>query len=549
MIGKKIGARKTGTKAANVRRLTDYIRDPTQQGEKVLYAGSRGFLTQEHRSQQAEMIALAEEARRSPNPITHYVLSWHEGERPTRDQIEHAVAVFLDELGLADHQCIYGVHQDTENIHCHLAVNRVHPETGKVIKPNKGFDLEAVHRAIARIEHEQGWRREARGRYRVHEDGSLTKEVQERTTPGISTRARDFERRTGTQSAERRAQNDAATVIAGAMSWGELHEGLARVEMRYERKGSGAMIYVLLGDAGEQPVTASKVSRGASLRALEKRLGTYQTAEISVSHRRHSDPELIRQNPAVAEYAAARSAHYSDRHERRANLRDQHAAEYRGLMTRQRAEREQLAATHPPHPIMMASRSVLAAKHAREKAELRDKQRKECQRLAGRFPTLDERLQDRGRADDLAKIRGRYHGSILGTEDRAEHAQPRDIRAFRAEVHGSTVDYHRGDHRGDHRAVFTDVGRRIDVHDVRDQDGLTAALQLAAQKWPGGITLTGSAEFRERAARQAARIGIRIADSDLAHVVADERDLLQSSRRNGRVPLPQTESRDGDLQR
>ena len=36
MIGKKIGSRKSGTKAANVRRLTDYIRDPSQQGEKVL---------------------------------------------------------------------------------------------------------------------------------------------------------------------------------------------------------------------------------------------------------------------------------------------------------------------------------------------------------------------------------------------------------------------------------------------------------------------------------------------------------------------------------
>ena len=546
MIGKKIGARRTGTKASNVRRLTDYICDPSQHGEKVLYSGSLGFLTQEHRSQQAEMIALAEEAARSPNPITHYVLSWHEGEQPTREQIERAIDIFLDELGLAEHQCIFGVHQDTENIHCHIAVNRVHPETGKVIKPNQGFDLEAVHRAIARIEHEQGWRREARGRYRVREDGSLAKETQEHTKPRISTRAQNFERRTGTLSAERRAQNEAAAVIASAKSWDELHEGLASRGMRYEPKGSGAMIYVPLpGDSGEQPVKASKVSRAASLKALEKRLGAFQPAQIAVARRQHFGPEPIRRNPAVAEYSAARSAHYSERHEQRATLRDHHAAEYRGLMTRQRAEREQLAAAHPPRPIMMASRSVLAAKHAREKAELRDTQRKARQRLAGRFPTLDEWLRDEGRIDDLAQIRGRYQGSILGTESRDEHAQPRDIRAFHAEVRGGTVDYH----RGDHRAAFTDVGRRIEIHDVRDQDGLTAALQLAAQKWPRGITLSGSAEFRERAARQAARLGIRIADSDLAQVVADERSLLQSTQRNGRAPLPQTESTDLDLHR
>ena len=546
MIGKKIGARKTGTKAANVRRLTDYIRDPSQQGEKVLYSGSRGFLTEEHRSQQAEMIALAEEARRSPNPVTHYVLSWHEGEHPTDEQVERAVDIFLDELGLTEHQCIFGVHQDTDNIHGHLAVNRVHPETGKVVKPNKGFDLEAVHRAIARIEHEQGWRREARGRYRVREDGSLVKEAEEHTMPRISTRARDFERRTGTQSAERRAQNEAAAVITSAKSWGELHEGLARLGMHYERKGSGAMLYVpLTGGAGEQPVKASKVSRGASLKVLEKRLGTYEQAPLAVAQRRHLDPQPIRRNPVVTEYAAARSAHYSDRHEQRGILRGHHAAEYRDLMTRQRAEREQLAAAHPPHPIMVASRSVLAAKHAREKAALRDKQRMERQRLAGRFPTLDEWLQRNGRTDDLAQVRGKYRGSILGTEDHDEQAQPRDIRAFLADVRGSAVDYH----RGDHQAVFTDLGRRIEVHDGRHQDGLTAALQLAAQKWPQGITLTGSGEFRERAARQAARLGIRVADPDLEHMIAQERTLPRSVRHNPSMPGPQGGLRSQDIER
>lgn len=529
MIGKKIGARKTGSKASNVRRLTDYIRDPSQVGEKVLYSGSRGFLTDKHRSQQAEMIALAEEAARSPNPITHYVLSWHEGEHPTREQIERAVDVFLDELGLTGHQCIFAVHQDTENIHCHIAVNRVHPETTKVIKPNKGFDLEAVHRAIARIEHEQGWQREANGRYRVLEDGSLAKEVERSTLPRVSTRARDFERRTGTQSAERQAQNDAAAVITGARSWDDLHQDLARLGMRYERKGSGALIYVLqAGGGSEQPVKASKVSRAASLKTLERRLGPYQPARIAVAAGRACDPQPTHHGANVTDYATARAVYYRNRQDQRTDLRAQHTAEYRGLTARQSQERRALAAAHPPRPVLLASRSVLAAKHAKEKAALRDKHRQERQRLAGRFPTVDEWLQRNGLTEDLAHTRGRWRGSILGIEDRDEQAQPRDIRSFLADVRGSTVDYH----RGDYRAVFTDVGRRIEVHDDRDQDGLTAALQLAVQKWPRGITLTGSADFRQLAARQAARLGIRVTDPDLAHVVTEEQALQQTLRRN-----------------
>ncbi len=547
MIGKKIGARKTGSKASNVRRLTDYIRDPSQEGEKVLYSGSRGFLTDKHRSQQAEMIALAEEAARSPNPITHYVLSWHEGEHPTREQIERAVDVFLDELGLTGHQCIFAVHQDTENIHCHIAVNRVHPETTKVIKPNKGFDLEAVHRAIARIEHEQGWQREANGRYRVLEDGSLAKEVERSTLPRVSTRARDFERRTGTQSAERQAQNDAAAVITGARSWDDLHQDLARLGMRYERKGSGALIYVLqAGGGSEQPVKASKVSRAASLKTLERRLGPYQPARIAVAAGRACDPQPTHHGANVTDYATARAVYYRNRQEQRAELREQHAVEYRDLMVRQRQERNVLSAAHPPYPVLLSGRSVLAAKHAKEKAELRDKHRKERQQVAGRFPTLDEWLQRNGLADDLAQIRGIYRGSILGTAGRDEQALPRDIRTFRADVRGSAVDYH----RGDHRAVFTDLGKRIEIHDGRDQDGLTAALQLAAEKWPRGISITGSAEFRERAARQAARLGIRVADADLALAIAEERALEPSVRRTPSLPQSQqSRFRSRDLER
>lgn len=214
-------------------------------------------------------------------------------------------------------------------------------------------------------------------------------------------------------------------------------------------------------------------------------------------------------------------------------------------MVHQREERRELAAVHPPYPVLLASRSVLAAKHAREKAELRDSQRRERQWLAGRFPTLDEWLRHNRMTDDLAQLRGRYRGSILGADDRDEPAQPRDIRAFLADVRGSAVAYH----RGDRRAVFTDLGRRIDVHDVRDQEGRTAALQLAAQKWPRGITITGSGEFRERAARQAARLGIRVADPDLADVVTEERALQRSLKRNPLRSLLRINPSQRDLQR
>ncbi len=51
----------------------------------------------------------------------------------------------------------------------------------------------------------------------------------------------------------------------------------------------------------------------------------------------------------------------------------------------------------------------------------------------------------------------------------------------------------------------------------------TAALRIAAKKFGDAVSITGSAEFRERLARLATREGIRVADADLARIVQDER--------------------------
>ena len=47
-----------------------------------------------------KMIALAEVALRSPQPVQHWILRWREGEQPTRAQADEAVGLFLAEMGL-----------------------------------------------------------------------------------------------------------------------------------------------------------------------------------------------------------------------------------------------------------------------------------------------------------------------------------------------------------------------------------------------------------------------------------------------------------------
>ena len=147
------------SKSTMIGGLVDYIlAEHDDRGkDKLAYAGSRNFLTTTVAAQKREMISLAEESIQSRMPVTHWILSWQENEQPSREQVDEAVSLFLRGMGLAEHQTIYALHKNTGNYHLHIAVNRTHPYTQKVIQPHRGFDIEAAHKIVAEIEHKQGW--------------------------------------------------------------------------------------------------------------------------------------------------------------------------------------------------------------------------------------------------------------------------------------------------------------------------------------------------------------------------------------------------------
>ena len=273
MIVKKIKNTKTEKpKAWQIGDLVDYIRFPHNRNpqEKIECAGGRNFLSATHTGQKAEMIALARESVHSHMPVQHWMFSWQEGEQPTREQVEEVVDMFLEKMELAEHQTVYGLHYDTDNYHLHIAVNRTNSETGKVELPFNGLDIREAHKIVAIVEHRQGWASEENSMYAILENGELvrrriTKEVKPKQT------ALDFEHATGEKSAQRIIQERGYAIIKSAQSWGELHEKLAKVGLRFEKKGSGAIIFV-----GEKAVKASSVDRSFSMGKLCKKLGHFE---------------------------------------------------------------------------------------------------------------------------------------------------------------------------------------------------------------------------------------------------------------------------------
>jgi Relaxase/Mobilisation nuclease domain len=395
VIAKKVKSSGGGSKGGKISRLVDYItkeeKDKQLDNNKIDYYGSRGFICDDLTSQKAEMTALASDAPKCTNPITHWVISWQEDERPTRDQVEESIDILLEELDMTDRQVIYATHQDTDNYHVHVAINRVHPDTLKA--PNNFRDVELAHKAVARIQQLQGWKPEQRARYEII-DGQ-TQRVQhspQATKQPAGQIAQQIESHQGIKSAERVGIETGAALIRAAHSWRDLHQSLAERGMRYEQYGIGAYLYV-----GDVKLKASSAGRDCSLPQLKKRLGEYQQPPSNLNIQKIEPEYLDDLSPERREYFEQR-AKYNDGSGLRIDVKNRHIEEMRKLQEDQKQRREEIIKGdwRGKGVLLNAVRAVVGSEQAKERAELRMEQLDELAGLkVAPFPEFDQWQQQR----------------------------------------------------------------------------------------------------------------------------------------------------------
>lgn len=102
-----------------------------------------------------EMNTVAQKNTRCQDPVYHIILSWPEHEQPAPELIFDAAEHALDALGLGEHQYVLAVHGNTDNRHCHISVNRIHPRTFK--SHNIAWAHKNLHRAARESEIKHGW--------------------------------------------------------------------------------------------------------------------------------------------------------------------------------------------------------------------------------------------------------------------------------------------------------------------------------------------------------------------------------------------------------
>jgi hypothetical protein len=167
-----------------------------------------------------QMNSLAFQNKRCADSVMHLLRSWRENENPTKRQVIEAVETALRELNLSQCQAVYALHQNTDNMHLHICVNRIDPETTKAVIPAGGWTRRVMERAVRRIEHTQGWQTENNAWGEVSESGEvISKPRPANLNRLVPQKVQDMENLTGEQSAIRKAQNILKDRLKGLSIW------------------------------------------------------------------------------------------------------------------------------------------------------------------------------------------------------------------------------------------------------------------------------------------------------------------------------------------
>lgn len=231
----------------------------------------------------AEMNAVAARNARVKDAAYHFIQSWPEHEKPTHDAIFDAARHALKALGLQDHQYMLAIHGNTDNIHCHIAVNRVHPETFK--SQHLPYAMRTLHYAARESEIKHGW---------AHDNGIY---IVETNAKGVKSIVRNKDIDNGAASSRDNSQSvhpwtdpnslinwtrkTIAPPLKAALptmtSWAELHTHLAQHNITLKDTGGGGMrLTAIEPDTGEiLDIAASKALRFLNRADLESRWGAF----------------------------------------------------------------------------------------------------------------------------------------------------------------------------------------------------------------------------------------------------------------------------------
>lgn len=571
-------AAKGGIDPTSWERTADYILDSangTTEGEKVASYRVTNCGTDDP-ADAAILIQATQAAntRSKAEKTYHFVYSFPPGEQPDLETLHAIEDELCAAIGLDEHQRVSAVHIDTDNLHVHVAINKVHPTGLQNIEPY--YDQFRLMEACERLEVEHGLQRtfhglEAKQRHQNRDiellpakapeqrdslfrehlrnayDLSISKPPEAKTLNGlrklsdtrlqrqsadkaepvrIGAKVASVEAQSGIETLTGYAARELAPAMRQATSWQELHDAAAEHGLEVRQRGAGLVIGE--PDSGIW-AKASNVGRDLSMKALTDRLGPFQPSERQAeakANRKRYEPRPRRpDNPTTAglfnQYQRERQAAILARRQGLDQIKRESAAFNAQVKQWSQTERMLLkVAGKGPTKRLMYGTIKQQADASRQKNRQSADARRQALFKQTTMPTWADWLTqqaERGNAEALAVLRDReertrrWNGELL-TADRADKAKAVVLDKLKPKA------------RKDGTMAYStiDGGMVIDrkTH-VQAQKATTGAalvaLELASKRFEGqALIVEGTDEFRLEVAQLAGMHGLKVTFTDPA---------------------------------
>lgn len=503
MIAKIIPS-KTARKSSFVT-LVQYLTNPQEKSERVNQVTVTNCYTDELTAALLEIQNTQEMNKRAKSDKTcHLVLSFPEDERLSLADLNTIEEKFCEALGFASHQRISVVHDDTNNLHVHIAINKIHPK--KLTIQNPYYDYKKVASLCEQVEQEYG----------------LTQVNHKTKIDKTDSVIQDIETKAGIESLLGWIRRECLDDIKCAGTWRILHEVLKNHGLTIKERGNG---FVLVSSSGVA-VKASSIDRSLSRGNLTKKMGAFEYAEHSeetLSQKtKHYQPKPLQNridtSTLYARYRQEQSEATSQRKTQWVVLRDKRDRLIERAKQNARLKRSIIKRIHAGR---LAKKTLYAAVHMQFKATIEviksDYRQaythsKTCYPKMAWLDWLSGEAKH-GNNEALAVLRSRGLGKRQGNSVSGKHMQGDHVTNSMIEsvTRDGTVFYNIGS------ATIRDDGKKLIVPTKTTQDALHDILHFAIQKYGNTLAINGSGTFRDQIVNiaVASRLNISFDDDHL----------------------------------
>ena len=487
-----------------MRRLVDYI---TSEQDKKHRIGDIIITNCQYESPELAMremlITQLRNTRATSDKTYHLLVSFRPGEDPTPDTIRKVESAMSRKLGFQEHQRIAVVHRDTDSVHLHIAINKIHPKKLTIHNPYR--DWKDLGQECERLE---------KVLYLAADNHAPSQKTE------TERKARDIEALTGEQSLLTWIRKECLPALKAADSWDAFHRVLAESGLSIKLQNNGVTFVAASGER----VKGSGVDRAFSKSALEKRFGEFQ--EMPAVIKDVTPQKSYQRNPLEASpeaktaFAQAKERNENRRTERISTIRNEQKSQFSVLVAEIKNDRLQARRTHASpekKKLYEAINQKYQAKLAAIRREARGK-REAVYRESPRY-TWVSFLQERAREGDqdaLKKLRARAEGmarrsgNAVQGEDAALPGE-RD-RLLHHPIDGvtkkGTVIYSLG------KDLIRDDGETFRTNRDADLGTAILALRVAQQRFGKCLYVSGDHPYRDLMINAAveAKLGITFND-------------------------------------